>query len=90
VGSVTQLTPTIVVRNAFNANRVAAKRNTARRLPFRQLAFCRQTASSIQEVNLLIRTIIRIGGDPVVVFEEGENEFVLEIIRQDRPQASGL
>jgi hypothetical protein len=86
VASVTLLTATIIVRNAFNANwdaekRDAEKRDTARRPPFRQFAFCRQAASSIKEVNLLIRTIIRIGEDPVVVFEEGVNEFVLEIIR---------
>jgi hypothetical protein len=101
VASVTLLTATIIVRNAFNANwdaanwdaanwdaanrdaanRDAEKRDKARRPPFRQFAFCRQAASSIKEVNLLIRTIIRIGEDPVVVFEEGVNEFVLEIIR---------
>jgi hypothetical protein len=50
-------------------------------------AFDEQPIEAVKMFKLSNRTIIRIGEDPVEVFEEGENAFVLEIIRQDRPMA---
>ena len=53
-------------------------------------AFDERPIEAVKMFKLSNRMIIRIGEDPVVVFEEGENAFVLKIIRQDRPQASSL